>query len=103
MLGTGNAAVTQCYNTCFALRHPNKTLLVDAGGGNGILIQLEKAGIPLTDIHAMFITHAHTDHILGAVWVYVSSLSLCRLENMKVRSTYMDTTKPYKYSTGFAA
>ena len=68
MLGTGNAAVTQCYNTCFALRHPNKTLLVDAGGGNGILIQLEKAGIPLTDIHAMFITHAHTDHILGAVW-----------------------------------
>lgn len=69
MLGTGNAAVTQCYNTCFALRHPNKTLLVDAGGGNGILIQLEKAGIPLTDIHAMFITHAHTDHILGAVWV----------------------------------
>lgn len=27
MLGTGNAAVTQCYNTCFALRHPNKTLL----------------------------------------------------------------------------
>lgn len=69
MLGTGNAAVTQCYNTCFALRHPNKTLLVDAGGGNGILIQLEKAGIPLTNIHAMFITHAHTDHILGAVWV----------------------------------
>ena len=65
MLGTGNAAVTQCYNTCFALRHPNKTLLVDAGGGNGILIQLEKAGIPLTDIHAMFITHAHTDHMGG--------------------------------------
>ena len=34
MLGTGNAAVTQCYNTCFALRHPKKTLLVDAGVGN---------------------------------------------------------------------
>ena len=50
MLGTGNAAVTQCYNTCFALRHPNKTLLVDAGGGNGILIQLEKAGIPLLSL-----------------------------------------------------
>ena len=102
MLGTGNAAVTQCYNTCFALRHPNKTLLVDAGGGNGILIQLEKAGIPLTDIHAMFITHAHTDHILGAVWVVRVVAQLMQLENMKVRSTYMDTTKPYKYSTGFA-
>ena len=43
-------------------------LLVDAGGGNGILQQLEKAGIRLGDIHDMFITHAHTDHILGAVW-----------------------------------
>ena len=69
MLGTGNAAVTRCYNTCFAIRHQDSTLLIDAGGGNGILVQLEKAGIALTDIHAMFITHAHTDHILGAVWV----------------------------------
>ena len=30
MLGTGNAAVTRCYNTCFALRCQDKTLLVDA-------------------------------------------------------------------------
>lgn len=44
-------------------------LLVDAGGGNGILAQLEKAKINLSDIHDMFITHAHTDHILGAVWI----------------------------------
>lgn len=69
MLGTGNAAVTQCYNTCFALRSNNQTLLVDAGGGNGILIQLQKAGLSLSGIKDMFITHAHTDHILGAVWV----------------------------------
>ncbi len=44
-------------------------LLVDAGGGNGILTQLEKARVALTDIHDMFVTHAHTDHILGAVWI----------------------------------
>lgn len=69
MLGTGNAAVTQCYNTCFAIRNNNKTLLVDAGGGNGILIQLQKANIPVTEITDIFITHAHTDHILGAVWI----------------------------------
>lgn len=69
MLGTGNAAVTRCYNTCFALRHKDRTLLIDAGGGNGILLQLEKAGIDINDINAMFITHAHTDHILGAVWI----------------------------------
>ena len=43
MLGTGNAITTQCYNTCFILRIAKSTLLVDAGGGNGILAQLEKA------------------------------------------------------------
>lgn len=69
MLGTGNAIATKCYNTCFILRMDKTILLVDAGGGNGILTQLEKASIRLTDIHDMFITHAHTDHILGAVWI----------------------------------
>ncbi len=69
MLGTGNATVTHCYNTCFTLKHGEDTLLVDAGGGNGILAQLEKADIQPAQIHHMFITHAHTDHILGAVWM----------------------------------
>lgn len=66
MLGTGNAGVTRCYNTCFAIRTAENVLLVDAGGGNGILVQLEKAGIAIERIHDMFVTHAHTDHILGA-------------------------------------
>lgn len=69
LLGTGNAMVTRCYNTCFALQQENEYFLVDAGGGNGIFNQLEKAGIPVTGIHRMFVTHAHTDHILGVVWV----------------------------------
>ena len=69
MLGTGNAGVTRCYNTCFAIQTTENVLLVDAGGGNGIFVQLEKAGIAIERIHDMFVTHAHTDHILGAVWV----------------------------------
>lgn len=69
MLGTGNAITTRCYNTCFVLQTSKGMLLVDAGGGNGILSQLEKTKIALSDIHDMFITHAHTDHILGAVWI----------------------------------
>ena len=43
MLGTGNAMVTKCYNTCFAFRSGAGHYLVDAGGGNGILRQLELA------------------------------------------------------------
>ena len=33
ILGTGNAMVTLCYNTCFALCEGEDFLLVDAGGG----------------------------------------------------------------------
>lgn len=69
MLGTGSAFVTRCYNTCFLLEDDGFRLLVDAGGGNGILSQLQKAGVQISDIHHMFLTHAHTDHVLGAVWV----------------------------------
>lgn len=69
LLGTGNAMVTKCYNTCFAFRSGAAHYLVDAGGGNGILRQLELAEIPAESIEGMFITHGHTDHILGAVWI----------------------------------
>ena len=69
MLGTGNATVSQIYNTCFVLQTPSTLMLVDAGGGNGILAQLRKAGIQISDIHHLFVTHAHTDHVLGVIWV----------------------------------
>ena len=49
-LGTGNAAVTRCYNTCFLLDLPEGYLLCDAGGGNGILGQLEKAGVDFAHV-----------------------------------------------------
>lgn len=69
MLGTGNATVTRCYNTCFAIRRDEEYFLVDTGGGNGILTQLEKADISLGHIHGIFISHEHTDHLLGLIWL----------------------------------
>ena len=58
MLGTGHATVTRCYNTCFVLEQTagdgTCRLLVDAGGGNGILAQLEKAGIRDGDTVRMY-------------------------------------------------
>ena len=44
ILGTGNATVTECYNTCFVLEDGDKHLLVDGGGGNTLLRQLKQAG-----------------------------------------------------------
>lgn len=69
MLGTGNATVTQIYNTCFVLATDTTRLLVDAGGGNGILSQLKKVDFPISEVHHLFVTHAHTDHVLGVIWV----------------------------------
>ena len=83
MLGTGHALVTRCYNACFALEEDGATasgdalaadgagrvLLVDAGGGNGILSQLERASIAYGRVHDLFLTHTHIDHLLGAVWI----------------------------------
>lgn len=69
MLGTGNATVTQIYNTCFVLATDTTRLLVDAGGGNGILSQLKKVDFSISEVHHLFVTHAHTDHVLGVIWV----------------------------------
>ena len=69
MLGTGNASVTKCYNTCFTLSEGNEYFLIDGGGGNGILSILEEENIPMTSIHHIFVSHGHTDHVLGIIWI----------------------------------
>ena len=69
MLGTGHATVTKCYNTCFLLYENEEYFMVDAGGGNRILGILEEQKIELNKIHDIFVTHAHSDHLLGVVWM----------------------------------
>lgn len=69
VFGTGNAAVTRYYNTCFAINSDNRFLMVDAGGGNGILRILQDMNVNMGQIHDIFITHEHTDHLLGIVWM----------------------------------
>lgn len=69
MLGTGNALVTECYNTCFIFNDAGQLFLVDGGGGNGILHQLKYAGIDWKNIHEIFVTHRHYDHLTGILWL----------------------------------
>lgn len=69
VLGTGNAMVTRCYNTCFALYDGQEYFMVDAGGGNGILRILQDMNMDPAKIHHIFVTHEHTDHILGMPWM----------------------------------
>lgn len=69
VFGTGNAQATNFYNTCFALKDQDEYFMVDAGGGNGILKILDDMKVDLCHIHNIFVTHEHTDHILGIVWM----------------------------------
>lgn len=69
VFGTGNAAATRYYNTCFAIRDEDQYFMVDAGGGNGILRILDDMKIRYEQIHHLFVTHEHTDHLLGVVWM----------------------------------
>ena len=77
ILGTGNAMATKVFNTCFLIEFPDGELfMTDAGGGNGILRQMEECGADYSRIHNMFVTHGHTDHILGVVWIIRKIASL---------------------------
>ena len=70
MLGTGSALVTEYFNTCFTISSENgEVMLVDGGGGNELLRRLKRVGIKWQDIHHIFITHKHIDHILGLIWI----------------------------------
>lgn len=69
MLGTGSAFPASSYNSCFVIRDSSFTLLCDAGGGNGIFTQLSAASIDPAEISHMVVSHTHTDHIFGAVWL----------------------------------
>lgn len=71
VLGTGTASTVESFNTCFILEDNNQDyLLVDTGGGNGILRQLKYAHVDLNQIHNIFLSHKHLDHLLGMLWVY---------------------------------
>lgn len=69
ILGTGAACVTKCYNTCFAIYDGDEYFLVDGGGGTFILNRLEDKNIDINKIKNVFVTHSHTDHILGIIWI----------------------------------
>ncbi len=69
MLGTGNALVTECYNTCFVLSENGEHFMVDGGGGSAVLSQLKEADLDWKSMRTIFVTHKHIDHLLGIIWM----------------------------------
>lgn len=70
MLGTGNGGTLDLYNTCFAIQNDNGNFLVDTGGSIEIIKRLNKVNIDFKKIKHIFISHSHTDHILGIFWLF---------------------------------
>lgn len=68
-IGTGSAFPSRSFNACFAVRTPKLLWLTDGGGGNGIFAALERVNISPAEVHHIFVSHSHTDHIFGVVWL----------------------------------
>ena len=70
MLGTGNGGTLDLYNTCFVVQNDKGNFLVDTGGGIEIIKRLKQVGIDYKFLRHIFISHSHTDHILGIFWLF---------------------------------
>lgn len=70
MLGTGNGGTIDLYNTCFTIQNKEGIFLIDTGGSIEIIKRLKQANIKLDEIKHIFISHSHTDHILGLIWIF---------------------------------
>ncbi len=69
MLGTGHGFVYNYNNTCFILQNDEKYFMIDTGGSTKTIENLQKSNINIEKIHDIFISHCHTDHILGLFWM----------------------------------
>ena len=62
-LGTGSAFTMKNYQTNYIIQRNGKNLLVDCGGD--VRFSLRDQGLSANDIDAVYISHAHADHIGG--------------------------------------
>lgn len=76
VLGTGVAIVRKYYNTAFVLEDESSYFLVDGMGGIDILRRFDEMKLDWQKLHHAFLSHTHTDHSLGMVYVlrYVAFL-----------------------------
>ncbi|HLC49341.1 MAG TPA: MBL fold metallo-hydrolase [Candidatus Andersenbacteria bacterium] len=68
-LGTGAADSVKYFQTSFFIEDEKTDLLIDTGGGSGILAQCDRFGVSVATIQNIFITHKHIDHIFGIFWI----------------------------------
>jgi L-ascorbate metabolism protein UlaG (beta-lactamase superfamily) len=63
IIGCGNAFSKKSFNQSFLVTENGRNLLIDCG--STVPMALAEAGVKLTDIHDIYISHQHADHIGG--------------------------------------
>ena len=66
-LGTGSAFTLENYQSNAVIKHNGKNLLIDCG--TDIRFSLREANIDVNDVDAIYVSHAHADHIGGLEFV----------------------------------
>lgn len=79
-LGTGTGGTLDFFNTCFVISNASGHFLVDTGGGCEVRKRLNSANIDLKEIKDIFVSHSHTDHILGLIWMY-KKIGIMKMHN----------------------
>jgi ribonuclease Z len=71
LLGTGSPVPSMDrFSACILVEAGTRKLLFDAG--RGCPIRLQQAQVPWRDVTAMFVTHLHSDHVLGIPDVFLT-------------------------------
>lgn len=102
MLGTGNGGTLEFYNTCFVIQNVGGVFLVDTGGSIEIIRRLSQVGISLTEVKQIFITHSHTDHILGLFWMFKKMSRMAKRGEIKEKITIYCNDVVYEAIHGVA-
>jgi ribonuclease Z len=83
LLGTGTPFPnTERFGSAILVEAAGKTLLFDCG--RGVVIRLTQAGINPKEINGLFLTHLHSDHVVGIQDLWLTGWFLGRSRPLQI-------------------
>ena len=83
LLGTGTPFPNaERFGSAILVEVPGKKLLFDCG--RGVVVRLEQAGVSPKDIDGLFLTHLHSDHVVGIPDLWLTGWFLRRSKPLRV-------------------
>lgn len=83
IIGTGMATASKYINMSCVFEENDRLFLVDGTGGSDILHGFDRMHLDWKKLHHAFLSHEHTDHFLGMIWVVRMIAELLELEEYK--------------------